>query len=132
MKRPVPASQRAGTGLSDNPALLYRLRYDDQRRGPTEHGTLDVAKRMYQTGGPVSDFHYRRQDLYTMPLGIWTQLRDQWSAYIDYIEFCDHEANRAYAAAWSDCVERGMQYSAGIGPRWGIPRDCFVEIDERI
>jgi hypothetical protein len=127
----VPAKQRAGTPLTDDPRKRVDLSFIDQRKGRTRHGTIDFAQHFYQIGGQFSDFHFRKRNLITMPFEIWEQLQ-AYGAYLNYIEWYDREENAAYLVSMEEAVDFGEVYSAGIGQRYGVPFGLFVKTVERL
>lgn len=131
MSTSVAARQRAGTPLTSDTSKKVNVSFRDDRKGMTQHGTVDLVNRMYQIGGQFSDFHFRKRDLITMPLAVWEQL-ERYAPYLNFIEWYDREENAAYLCSYDDALAFGEVYSAGIGRRYGVPFTYFVKTRERL
>lgn len=131
MNNEKPPFQRAGTPLTRDASAKVQLTFEDERKGTTIHGTVDLNNRFYQAGGQFSDFFFRKHRTITMPQGIWDQLFNNYSDDVDYIEWYDREQNVAYRVHWVDAILFGATYEAGIGQRYGIPASLFTKTDKR-
>ena len=130
MTAEVAARRRAGSPLTEDQSKRVNIFFMDDRKGRTQHGTVDLVGRFYQIGGQFSDFHFRKRDLITMPFQVWTQL-ERYRDYLQYLEWYDREQDVAYLCTYADAVQHGVSYSAGIGVRWGVPFNCFGRDDLR-
>jgi hypothetical protein len=118
--KPSPSSGRAGTRLTDGAKIAI---YGPGANGiACQHGTLDMAKRLYQCGGEAGNFIYRRLQLVSMALVVWERIQMDCNR----LEFIDHMQNQCYAIRTYCCrLHPGQRYDAGIGPRIGWPIDWF-------
>lgn len=123
-------SGRAGSHLSLGSKVSVWARGKDPTKKEV-HGTLDMAKRIYQTGGEAGNFILRSKGLITMALDAWRRAEDG----SDTMEFIDHTRNVCYRVrTYVLRRNRGTQYDAGIGERIGWPIDWFdiVDAQERV
>jgi hypothetical protein len=104
-----PVERRAGTRLTPGAKLAV---YSSASGRPRQHGTLDLAQRLYQGGGERGNFIFRRRGLVTLALDVWERIRGA----VDTIELIDHTSNRCYRIPAAYCRRHGGEvYTAGSG-----------------
>ena len=105
---------RAGTQLDHH--WTHRIT-GHGRKGRTQHGLYDERQRIYQTGGELSNFVYWKRKLVSINSDAWSQILMK----ADWIEIIDHERNECWRISMKKAIAHAVRYSAGIGPRVGIP-----------
>ena len=127
-----PAKElRAGTRL--NPDMTIPV-YGDGRRSNVRIGRLDKSQRVLQVGGEFGNFTYHayrnpqgeRVPLLTLPASSYDRFDGQWN----YLEWIDHKRNACWWASAKTMDEHLVRYSAGIGPRVGVPWSLCTEGQE--
>lgn len=109
--------RRAGTTLTPG---AKRSIYGPGQYGKRlkEHGVLDEALRLYQTGGESGNFIYRRLNMVTLDLSVWRKVDGR----CETLEWVDHTRNVCYRlTTWAARYYGGHRYDAGIGERVGWP-----------
>lgn len=115
--------RRAGTPLT--PGSRRNIYGPKKGGGKHSHGILDIAKRLYQTGGERGNFIYRQRSLVSMSYDVWRQIMGQ----ADVIEFIDHTSNVCYRLSGQWIIEGVTPYDIGYGQRVGWPLAWFDVLD---
>ena len=89
--------------------------------GGKEHGLLDERQRIYQSGGELKNFVFWKLKLVSFTVDVWKQIQGA----IDWIEMIDHPKNECYRISADKAYAEVRRYDGGIGPRMGIPLDCW-------
>lgn len=109
-----PVEGRAGTPLDHKHTKEVKGR---GKRGSLVHGLYDRSQRVYQTGGEITKFVFWTRGLVTMAKEPWDQIRDR----AEWVEIIDHEKNECWRIRTNKARAHLVSYSAGIGPRVGVP-----------
>ena len=114
---------RAGTALNHN----WTHRIQGRGKKPKLHGMYDESQRVYQTGGELKNFIYWKLHVVSIDEDAWRQVRDK----ADWLEVIDHERNECWRIARQKFLKHAVRYSAGIGPRVGVPMEFWTVITSR-
>ena len=91
------------------------------------HGIISLRHRLYQTGGELRNFWFKKKDCLTVDKAVWETIMKYWlTDTIDTMEFVDHDANKCYTIDIKTADAEGFFYDAGIGSRFGVKRDLFT------
>ena len=119
----LPVEERAGTVLDWRAHNCIEVMGPTYRGGPEQvHGVLDRRQRVYQSGGELRNFLFWKEGLMSLAFGVWVQIQDQ----AEWIELIDHELNHCYRIRVAVAADKGHAYEAGIGLRWGVPRELWA------
>lgn len=113
-RRRKAVAERAGSHL--NPRTTHPV-LGSARRGRSTHGVLDTSISLYQCGGEMENFLYRKEGLLSLDRAVWETVEKQAA----YIEIVDHDTNSVYVITVAEAKAHGRYYDAGIGPRYGVP-----------
>ncbi len=119
----LPVHERAGTPLDWRTGNVIAVT-GPMHKGPGTqvHGYLDQRQRVYQSGGELKNFMYWKERLLTLAYPVWQQIQEGAA----WIELIDHELNQCYRIEARVARAHGHIYNAGIGPRWGVPREYWT------
>lgn len=115
-RKPVP--ERAGTPI--NHANAEKI-LGKAAKGKMVHGILDKDTGVYQCGGELKNFVYWKEQLVSIGKDVWDQIANR----AKFIEIVDHKKNECYRTNIETAKKYGRIYNAGIGPRYGVPLECF-------